>query len=346
MLKKIRIKNFRKFETFELETNYNFLILSGENATGKTTILEAIYLLSTAKSPRTNELTSLIQYDKDFAIAEAWDEEKKYKIVLSQNGKAAFINDVEYKKMSDYIAQILMVMFSPKDLNLIIGTRGDRRRFFDLMISMCDKKYLILLNQYKTILKERNEILKKYDEHHAVILSVMTDRLVEISQKVMTRRNKFIVLLNQEIKKVTDFMVLEAMTVLYKPSLEGDIKQQIAGKQKYDILTKTTNIGPHRDDYGFLLDDKKANQFASQGQLRSIIIALKLALKETIEICTKRDVVLLLDDVFGELDAKRQENLVRYLLKQKQTFITTTSVHEIPQEILKHAFVFDIKKGS
>lgn len=346
MLAKLNLKNFRRFKDYEIDTNYNFIIIHGPNASGKTSILEAIYLLSTAKSPRTNDLSSLISYEDKFSIIEGLVDNKKYKVILSIEGKAAYINEVEYKRISDYIAGVLMVMFSPKDLNLILGGRSERRKFFDLAISMCDRKYIYSLNQYKAILKERNEFLKQFNPQEELFLEVINKKISAIGADIKNRREKFIKLLNSKLMEITGQMNLESMEIVYLPSIDGNYEEVLKQKQRYDLLTKTTNAGIHRDDYGFRINEKNATEFASQGQMRSIIICLKLALKEVIEFCNKKDVILLLDDVFGELDEERQKNLVLYLLKQKQTFITTTSLVEIPQEILKQSFVLQTKKGS
>lgn len=342
MLSNLKLKNFRRFFDYQINTNSNFTIICGDNATGKTSILEAMYLLSTAKSPRTNDLTSLINDQSMFSIIEATYNENRYKVILSKNGKAAYVNDVEYKKISDFIAGILVVMFTPKDLNLIIGGRSERRKFFDLMISLCDKKYMTLLSEYKNVLKERNEILKQYTTANKLILDVVSDNLANLGEKITTRRQKFIDLLNNYIQIISKKLNFENIKVNYLPSIEKDYKLNLENKLNYDLLTKSTSVGPHRDDYGFEICDKEATEYASQGQMRSIVICLKLALKEVCELCNKKEVILLLDDVFAELDKNRQKELVLYLLEQKQTFITTTTLKEIPNEILQKANILKL----
>lgn len=178
MIKTIKLKNFRKFKELQLETANQIIIFSGPNASGKTSVLESIYLTSTSKSHRTLDLTSLILNEEDFSIIEIEDL-KKYKVILSKEGKRNYINNVEYSKLSDFIGNLKVVMFSPHDLELIQGSKGVRRRFLDLEISLLDKTYLRAITAYKKILKERNEILKKYNQDNELILKVLTTQLIE-----------------------------------------------------------------------------------------------------------------------------------------------------------------------
>jgi len=159
MIKNIKLTNFRVFNDLELQTNNSLVILSGKNATGKTSILEAIYLCSTSKSHRVNNLEGIINHGNDFAICEI-EANKKIKMVISKEGKALYINKNEISKISDFIGNLNVVMFSPYDLCLIQGAKGDRRRFLDLEVSLLDKSYLKASTAYKKVLKERNDLLK------------------------------------------------------------------------------------------------------------------------------------------------------------------------------------------
>lgn len=347
MIKNISLLNFRRFNHLDLKISNNLLILIGANAVGKTTVLEAISLISTSKSHRTTDYTLMIQEKKDYAVVNI-DTDKHYEMILSQNGKKASINNVEYKKTSEFIGNLKSVLFSPEDLYLVIGTKSIRRNFLDLEISMLDKKYLSLVSDYKKLLKKRNDLLKQYSDDKKVLLDVITSELIEKCNGIMLYRSSFINTLNKYIHSLNDFLINnEVVTLEYRPSIPlEDLEEAFKAKLNYDIQTKMTNYGVHRDDFKIILNNQEASQYASQGQIRGIAITIKIALLELIKAKTKDNVVLLLDDVFSELDDTRQSNLVKYLLGQGQSFITTTNVSSIPNELIKKAQIIKIESRS
>lgn len=339
MIKTIKLKNFRKFKELQLETANQIIIFSGPNASGKTSVLESIYLTSTSKSHRTLDLTSLILNEEDFSIIEIEDL-KKYKVILSKEGKRNYINNVEYSKLSDFIGNLKVVMFSPHDLELIQGSKGVRRRFLDLEISLLDKTYLRAITAYKKILKERNEILKKYNQDNELILKVLTTQLIEEIKCIYEKRIKFIDSINRYLNIITKKLECENIKLIYLPSYDiNNIVSSFENKKNYDILSKTTNIGTHRDDFKIEINDLDAYDYASEGQKRTIVLAIKLALKELYYNQYKIDPILLLDDIFAALDNKRINHIMAYIKNQSQTFITTTSIFSIPDELLKNAKV-------
>ena len=176
MIQKIKLTNFRLFDDINLSTNNSLVIFSGKNATGKTSILESIYLCATSKSHRSNDVKALIKDDKDFSISEVTTN-KKYKVVISKMGKSYFVNNQEIKNAKDFIGRLFVVMSSPDDLMIIKGTKSDRRHFLDLNISMIDKNYLNASYAYKKILKERNEVLKQQNIDKT-FLEIITDELI------------------------------------------------------------------------------------------------------------------------------------------------------------------------
>ncbi len=342
MINNIKLKNFRNIENLELNTNYNLIILSGNNAIGKTSILEAIYYISTSKSHRTNEIEELINKNNDFFKIEL-KSFKNFKSIYSREGKTNFINNVEINKISDYIGNIKCVFFSPYDLNLIDGTKSDKRHFLDLEISILNKKYLYHLSNYKKRLKERNELLKIYKEKDKMILDILTKNLIEELKIILDYRINFLKELNIELEKIIFFNETIKLDYLYSFN-KDEIEKSFNSKLEYDIKTKTTNIGIHRDDFLIYLNNMDATIYASQGQKRSIVIAIKLALKEYIKNKYNEVPILLLDDVFGELDDIRQQSLITYLIGNNQTFITTTTTLSIPDELLKEAHVINLSK--
>ncbi len=345
MIKSIHLKDFRLFDDFSLETSNKLIILSGKNATGKTSILEAIYLCATSKSHRSNTLDNLISNQKEFALCEI-EAIHKYKVLISKEGKALFINKKQISKISDFIGNLSVILFSPYDLSLIQGSKGDKRHFLDLEISLLDKTYLKASTTYKRLLKERNELLKQQNIDK-IYLNVLTNSLIEQIKIIYQKRLDFIAKLNEFLLDISKQMHVENIKILYNKTYEEDIYKSFKLKEKQDLQTKTTNIGTHRDDFSIYINDLDTVLYASEGQIRTICICIKLALKEYVKFLKKEEPILLLDDVFAALDKTRIENLTNYVLNNKQTFITTTSILEIPDELLKCASVIRLesKKG-
>lgn len=336
MINSINLKNFRKFENLNLEFKNKIIIFTGQNAVGKTTILEAIYLISTSKSHRTNDIKTIIKDEKDFSNV-ILKGDKTYKIEITKDGKKSFINDIPYQKISEFIGRIPVIMFSPYDIDLILGTKMYRRRFLDLEISLLDKNYLRNISIYKKLLKERNELLKIYSSDKKIMLDVITKQLEELIKKIYDQRRLFLDLLNNKLKYVCNKLECETLNLQYLPTYDiNNLDESFNLKLKYDILTKTTNIGIHRDDFQININSIEAKEYASEGQMRNAILAIKLALKEIYSEKNK-DIILLLDDVFSSIDQKRINHIMEYIKSENQTFITTTSLFNIPDYLLKEA---------
>lgn len=337
MIRKIELNNFRLFDSKLIETNNSLVILSGKNATGKTSILESIYLTSTTKSHRTSDIDTLIKENKEYASC-CITADKKYKVVISDKSKNLFINNKQYGKSSDFIGNLKAVMFSPYDLELVNGSKAFRRRFLDLEISLSDKVYLSSITAYKKLLKERNELLKSSNNIDLIMLEVITKQLIDEIKIILNKRLEFISKINKELELISNELNVENIKLEYIKSYSDDIYTSFKNKEKYDIVSKTTNIGTHRDDFVIKINNKDAYEYASEGQIRTITIAIKLAIKNIIE--NNGDTpILLLDDVFAALDQTRILSLIKYLKKSKQTFITTTSILDIPDELLSNALV-------
>lgn len=337
MIKNIKLQNFRIFDDLIVDTSASLIIISGKNATGKTSLLEAIYIASTSKSHRTNMLNTAIKNNCDFAVVEI-DFIKKLKVVIYKEGKSCFINNSEVNKISDYIGNLHVVMSSPFDLSLIQGSKAVRRHFLDLELSLLDKEYLRQSSIYKRLLKERNEILKASSIDFKY-LDVITKQMVQCLLYIYKARVKFLNDLNEILGDITSSMKIENIRLDYIKTYEDDIYLSFENKKKVDLANKVTTIGTHRDDFDIYINDLKANVYASEGQCRMICIAIKLALKEYIKNISKVEPILLLDDVFAALDQKRIVELTKYVLKSQQAFITTTSILEIPDELLKQALI-------
>lgn len=344
MIKSIGLQNFRRFDGLFLTLPYNLVILVGDNAVGKTTILESIYFCSTTKSHRTNDYKELIKTGMPFAHIKLQTYEKCYDVVISEQGKKMRINQDQIEKLSDFVGDLKAILFSPNDLLLVTGEKSLRRNFFDLEMALFNKKYLKSMGEFRKLLKKRNEILKaeKVDD---ILLETVTDQMIEREIFIMEYREKYIELLNSYLQnplsKIEDSEIIK---IVYNKSIQGDIKAFYKGRLAYDKMTKMTNNGVHRDDFVFYMNDSEAKTFCSQGQIRSIAISLKIALSRLIQEQTKSQIVLLLDDVFSELDINRQKRLVSFLLNEPQTFITTTSLAGIPKELLNKSHVINLKE--
>ena len=341
MIKSLKLTNFRLFEKLNLEFNNSFVILSGKNATGKTSILEAIHIASTTKSHRTIDVSEAIQFKKEVSKIELEDD-KKYKVVLSEKGKSLFIGDKEIKKSGEYIGILNVCMIAPSDISLVNGTKLDKRRFLDLNISVLDKKYINELSKYKKLLNERNSILKSASVDK-VMLNVITDDLIDSLKYIYDLRIKLVNDINSNLDDICKKMKIEHIELKYEPTYNvSNIKKSFDSKLESDLLYKTTQIGAHRDSFKILINNLDASLYASEGQSRIIYIAIKLALKKIITLSIGEP-VLLLDDIFQALDKTRIKALTEYVKESKQVFITTTSVLEVPDEILKNAVVIRIE---
>ena len=358
-IKHLAVKNFRNYDiasfTFSDSTN----VLIGKNAQGKTNLIEAIYLLSIAKSFRTRSNEEMIKFNKDFARilghVESNNIYRDLEMILFDEGKQAKINGTKCIKTSEFVGHFNVVVFTPDDLFFVKGSPKNRRRFMDIELSKISSVYLNYLNSYQHYLKERNQYLKKAALSHKkddVYLSIITDQMVDVLIKLANKRYEFIKKINEianaiykkiagrdeniEIKYETFFDIndctKEEVIEFYKKQEERDYKFAI------------TNYGVHKDDLIVLLNEKPASQFASQGQQRSIVLAIKIALLEYIHQEIGEYPVLLLDDVLSELDVTRQNLLLNLVSRDIQTFITTTSIEGIEHEVIKKALKIEINQ--
>ncbi|MBP5445601.1 MAG: DNA replication/repair protein RecF [Acholeplasmatales bacterium] len=337
MIKSIELKNIRIFKDISFNFNKNIVIFIGMNAIGKTTLLESIYFSCMLKSPKTNNDSDLISFNNDYGIIKV-KKNKEYKIVLSTD-KKLYIDNKEVKNFKDYIGLNNVVMFSPNDLDLVYGSPSVRRHFLDINICQISKNYLNNLNEYKKVLKLRNDILKS-ENIDKVLLEVTTKNLIKIAKEIIKFRYEFVKELNDNLVNISK----EKIVIEYTPSssyknIEEDFKKSL----DLDIFNKLTNKGPHRDDIKFIIDSNKSN-YASQGQVRSIVLSLKLTLIEIIKKYKKNKPIILLDDVLSELDDERKNKLFLMLNDDYQIFISTTELTNIRSDLLEKAQIIKLVK--
>jgi DNA replication and repair protein RecF len=325
MIQKIKLKNFRNHVNYELNIAKPFVYIHGENGSGKTSILESIYFCATTKSHRTVDDKQMIQKDKPFAQVKLEADHHQYEITISKTGKRTFIDGVEKRKLSEFVGHLSVVLFSPKDMELISGSPNGRRQFMDLEMMQIDKKYLNLLNRYKKILKQRNSLLKKIKiDDDYTFLNILGDQLFEVGVELIKQRNIFIDEMNIFLTNVYKNFSQHQIKMIYKPDVdEQNFKKHLKTHQKQEILYQTTLAGPHRDDLSFEFNGFEAKNYASQGEQRLIVISLKLALLAWIENKTNRQVILCLDDVLSELDLDKQQILIENLPKKHQIIMNS-----------------------
>ena len=354
-LEQLKLSHFRLYTTFDLHCHPHINIIVGDNAQGKTTILEAIHMLAITKSHKTPKDTEVIQTNAEFAkihgLLSFENKPIELDVVLSKHGKKAKYNRIEAVRLSDYLGSLNIVMFAPEDLELVKGSPLERRRFMDLELGKLKKTYLLHLNNYRRILKERNEVLKGLQtsqKYNDTLLEILTEQLIHYGRKIVETRQAFIEDLNARVKTMYFKISGETLpsVMRYQPSVAKDYQEAYKKKQRLDIQFGTTHIGPHRDDFAILIEDLPFKNFASQGQIRTMVLAIKLSMVERVYQEKKVYPIVLLDDVFSELDRNRQLNLLTQLNKATQLFFTTTDVKTIPLEELRSYQIITISEGT
>lgn len=357
-LKSLHLQHFRNYEKLDIAFHKGLNIFLGQNAQGKTNILEAVYFLALTRSHRTRTDKDLIQFEQNHLGVEGVLERTKgtipLDIYLTDKGRITKVNHLKQSKLSDYIGHMNVILFAPEDLQLIKGAPALRRKFIDVELGQIKPIYLSDLSNYNHILKQRNAYLKTAEEVDETFLSVLDQQLAEYGSKVIHHRLDFLKKLEHfGNKKVADLSNgKENLTLSYQSSitLTEDVNlvdiflTHLSNTRKRDLFKKNTGIGPHRDDILFFINGVNAH-YGSQGQHRSLVLSLKLAEIELMKEVTREYPILLLDDVMSELDNSRQMKLLETISDTIQTFITTTSLdhlHNLPEELK----IFHIKAGT
>ena len=362
-IKNIELLNYRNYESLNLEFSDNINIIIGNNGEGKTNILESIYLLSLTKSNRYGVDQDLIKFGKEsYKVSGNVEDDglvKKYGIVYENNKKNVLINNKVIRRFVDYISQFCVISFEPNDLEIVKGSPGDRRNYLNIEISQLYNTYVLYLNDYNKLLKIRNNYLKNMNISGNMdprLLDVINEKLIEKALVIYKYRFDYIKEINEKIgdvfKKITG---LENLRVVYEHNLgvedydEEAIKNKLIDKFKrhfkQELMLGNTITGPHRDDFLFSLNDEDMKLFSSQGQQRMAIISFKLCELFLYQKVKKSYPVLLLDDVFSEIDIKKRNKIIRFFKKDIQVIITTTDVEDIDKKLLEKAKIFTIKNG-
>ncbi len=354
-LLKLQLENFRSASrgTFEFDPTRPLTVIAGPNGLGKTNLLEAVYVLSLGRSFRAVLQDDLISWGMDyFRLIGEIETKEKTEIEVSYSNypsrKKIFKKNGAALKNSEYIGTFLTVLFHPEDLNILYLSPSLRRRYMDILLSQADRRYLVALTKYNQILKQRNALLDEIRRARfarAPTSTLLDDlfawdkEIVEFGSAIIEKRLQLLSFLNQKLPKLYRAISggKETLTVSYLSKIEppdspaklpGLYTQTLSNRMEKDILQAKTTAGPHRDDLAFYLNEKEINVSASRGEFRTLLLAIKLAEIEFIRELTGEDPILLLDDVFSELDRSRQNRLLK-AIKGCQAIITTTDMETL-----------------
>lgn len=369
-LKKLKLTNFRNYDSCSLDFTGNKILLVGKNAQGKTNLLEAVYYLATLSSFRSGSDSELLKWGAENCIIDAdivkHDTDIELKAIISPpKQKVLKVNGLKKTSFASFLGNLIVVNFNVSDLLLLRGAPSDRRKWLDDAISQIYPAYKDRLNKYSRIRTQRNNLLKEYRNFpQEDLLGVMDEQLAVAGSNIIHLRQKYLREIQQIACKKHKSISFdqEDLKIVYVSTVSGEfdtvndqiqkpdaILEQfntvIKEKRPEEIARGQTVIGPHRDDTAFMINNKNAVSFASQGQQRTVTLSLKLAEIDLIEAIIGESPVLLLDDVLAELDNDRQSFLLQSIKEDTQTIITTTSLAAFSEEYLKDKKIYNIESG-
>lgn len=355
IIKSIELQNFRNYEDLNISFDEGTNIFYGDNAQGKTNILEAAYLSGTTKSHKCSKDKEMIRFGEQEAhirtVVVKKDKEYQIDMHLKNNrSKGIAINKVPIKKASELFGILNMVFFSPEDLNIIKNGPAERRRFLDSELCQLDKIYLSDLTTYNKILNQRNKLLKDmvYRPDLKDTLPVWDMQLVETGRKIIRRRKQFVDELNEIVHDI-HYRISgekEDLHLQYEPSIEDIFfEDELSRVKERDMRQCMTSVGPHRDDLLFSIGEVDIRKFGSQGQQRTSALSLKLSEIELVKRSIHDTPVLLLDDVLSELDSNRQNYLLNSI-HDTQTLITCTGLDEFVKNRFQINKIFKVVQGT
>ena len=371
-IKSLKLLYFRNYLSTNIEVHPSLNVLVGNNANGKTNIIESIFCLALGKSYRTKSDSECIMFGETATamscIVNKNNRELDIMLGINNKGKSAKIAGIKKTKLTDFVGELNVVLFSPEDLQIVKGSPALRREFMNREFYQFSRIYHKYYLMYQHLLKQRNSYLKDMrknpkDEMSLAYLETLTSQLTKVALYITKERVSFV----QDISKLTYKNMLnisngqETLKIKYKSSVldalniaeindesftEENLTKVMMKKSFDDIMRGSTKIGPQHDDLEFYINDLDAKMYASQGQQRSIVLSLKLAEINYLKEKTGTYPVLLLDDVLSELDKNRQLKLLDAINENVQTFITTPSISDIKEDLLKKAKVFKIEDGN
>ena len=353
-IEKIELNNFRNYETLLLEFSQGTNILYGDNAQGKTNILESVYVCGTTKSHKGSKDREIINFNKDESHIRMFVNKNKniYQIDMhlkKNKSKGIAINGVPIKKASELFGIVNFVFFSPEDLSIIKNGPSERRRFLDLELCQLNKIYLTQLSDYNRILNQRNKLLKSnFSSELFDTIEVWDKQLINYGLVLINERTKFVEELNEIIPQIHSSLTgdTEKIEIIYEPNVVAiDFEEQLIKNRDRDIKMRMSRIGPHRDDFCILVNGIDIRRYGSQGQQRTAALSLKLSEIYLVKKIIKDTPILLLDDVLSELDSNRQNYLLKNI-NDIQTLITCTGLDEFVNNCFKINKVFKVIDGN
>lgn len=348
-INEIKLKYFRNHKNFNIKFDNDLILINGNNGTGKTNLLEAIYILATGKSSKATYDRELINYEYDFATVTAKalldndnnDEEKDLEIAIVKNPnfentsiKKVKINKVP-KTLNKFVGTLNAVMFAPEDIQVITGSPAERRRFIDLLLTQTEKDYKKHLSSYTKVIRQRNKILESINETGMGWdqIDYWTEQALDLGTKIQESRDNMFQFFQNNINIV--------MKTLNKKHVHSEVvyekntmsKERLDHYREKEVFAKTTLVGPHRDDFYINLDGHNIASFGSRGQQRTVLLSLKLMEIDFIDNIKKVKPILLLDDIFSELDEHHRKAIIEAIGKQ-QTFLTSAEdiTHLLPSQ--------------
>ena len=334
IVKELELHNLRNYEYLKVNFNKGINYIYGENASGKTNILEAIYFLSLTRSFRTNEIEELIKKDASFARIlakiDTQNVSKTLEIIFNKSGKKILVNGKKVLKISELNSLINVISFIPKNTNLLKDAPKERRKFLNIYLSKFSNNYLKTLSVYEKILKERNDAFKAY-KINPTLIDILTNQLISLNKEIYLYRKKFVNEINKyladvfkEVSLTNEKLKMEYESFLnnQNENIENFLKNEFENIKEEEFKRKQTLIGIHKDDFKIYIDEKDVSLYGSQGENRISIISLILSLYF---LNKEEKPIIVLDDVISELDEKHEENLLKYLENFNQVFITNTA---------------------
>lgn len=349
--------NFRNYEKLNLNFNSFLNVFYGSNGSGKTNLIEAIYLLSLTKSFRINNDKILIKKGAIKAKVRGEiiknNDTSSYGVEISNEGKIVLINDEKQNKLSDYVSKINVILFNPADTRLIDEAPSERRKLLNIEISKLYKEYLIILANYDKILKQRNFYLKGMyvnNNYESSYLDILTKKMIEYGKLIANYRSDFIDNINKYITDIYSsifkkgILKIKYVSVFKNKTVDELFKRYKKNYVKEMSIGKTID-GIHHDDIEFIVDDNNLKEWGSEGQRKNAIISFKLAEINLIKEIKGYNPILILDDLFSELDKEKITNIFKLLEENVQTFITTTDIDNISEELIEKAKKFKVTDG-
>ncbi|MDE5966890.1 MAG: DNA replication/repair protein RecF [Lachnospiraceae bacterium] len=354
-IESLELSNYRNYEALSMSFANETIILYGDNAQGKTNILESLYVSATTKSHRGSRDKEMIRLGCEEAHIRMCvnKNQMSHRVDMHLRGnksKGVAIDGIPIKRSSELLGICNIIFFSPEDLSIIKNSPSERRKFMDMELCQLDKVYCHDFMKYNKILNQRNSLLKQISFHASLIdtLDVWDEQLVEYGSRVIKARGDFILRLNDIMRQIHGKLTgqKEHVRVDYEMNVDRHhFSDLLKEKREKDLKYQTTSIGPHRDDLSFFIDDVDVKSFGSQGQQRTTALSLKLSEITLVKKIVGENPILLLDDVMSELDANRRDYLMDFI-RDLQTIITCTGYDDFVRNRMKINNIYKVTRGS